>query len=83
MDVFIRKVADKKLRSLTPKLEQSIREAISKIAEDPERTDLDIRPLSGQPGYRLRVGGWRVLYVLDETGLTVKVVASRGSAYKP
>ena len=32
---------------------------------------------------RSRVGGWRVLYVLDETGLTVKVVASRGSAYKP
>ena len=24
-----------------------------------------------------------VLYVLDETGLTVKVVASRGSAYQP
>ena len=83
MDVFIRKVADKKLRSLPPKLEQSLREAINKIAEDPERTDLDIRALSGQPGYRLRVGGWRVLYVLDETGLTVKVVASRGSAYKP
>ena len=44
MDVFIRKVADKKLRALPPKLEQSIREAVNKIAEDPKRTDLDIRP---------------------------------------
>ena len=83
MDIFITKSADKKLRSLPPKLEQSIREAINKIAKDPERADLDIRTLSGQPGYRLRVGGWRVLYTLDETGLSVKVVASRGSAYKP
>lgn len=49
MDIFIRKIADKKLRSLTPKLEQSIREAISKIAEDPERTDLDIRPCRDNP----------------------------------
>ena len=49
MDVFIRKVADKKLRSLPPKLEQSIREAINKIAEDPERTDLNIRPFRDNP----------------------------------
>ena len=83
MDIFIKKAADKKLRSLPAKLERSIREAITKIAVDPERTDLDIHPLSGQPGYRLRVGGWRVLYVLDDTGLIIKVVASRGSAYKP
>ena len=33
MDAFIRKVVDKKLRSLPPKLEQSLREAINKIAE--------------------------------------------------
>src|SRR5690606_20568895 len=39
---------------------------------------------SGRPGYRLRVGDWRVIYELDETVriLGVENVVPRGGAYR-
>lgn len=46
----------------------------------------DVKPLAGRPGeWRLRVGGWRVIYVLDEERRRIAILAvrPRGSAYKP
>jgi mRNA interferase RelE/StbE len=55
--------------------------AVRKLAEDPHGGAL--RKLTGRPGYRLRVGDWRVLIALDEETRTVQVqrVLPRGRAY--
>ena len=40
--------------------------------------------LKGGPGFRLRVGDWRVLYVVEspEKLLRVAAILSRGEAYR-
>ena len=44
----------------------------------------DIKPLKGRVEWRLRVGGWRVLLLIDENTATIRVVSidSRGDVYK-
>ena len=44
----------------------------------------NVKKLTGQPGYRLRVGDWRVLYLLDNGSLIVYVaeIGARGGIYK-
>lgn len=46
----------------------------------------DVKPLAGRQGeWRLRVGAWRVIYVLDvEQGqIAVLAIRPRGAAYQP
>jgi len=45
----------------------------------------DVRALSGQPGYRLRVGDWRVVFDLDIRRREVHVLrlAPRRDVYRP
>jgi mRNA interferase RelE/StbE len=44
----------------------------------------DIRKLHGAEGYRLRVGEWRVTYILLEESeeILVTAIRPRGSAYR-
>lgn len=44
----------------------------------------DIKPLAGREDYRLRVGGWRILFLLDMEKMTVTItsIESRGDVYK-
>jgi mRNA interferase RelE/StbE len=63
-----------------------LREAIDELHETPyPLRDRDTQLVQGQPGlWRLRVGGWRVLYTVHEEARTVYVVAvrPRGQAYR-
>ena len=45
---------------------------------------LDIKPLVGREGYRLKVGGWRLLLDMniEEKIIYVYMLASRGDVYK-
>lgn len=45
---------------------------------------LDISKLRGREGYRLRIGGWRALYRIDEKQLIIEVlrIETRGDIYK-
>ncbi len=56
--------------------------AIADLRSDPESKD--IRPLSGQSGYRMRVGRWRVLMDIDFESERVSVydLGPRGDVYK-
>jgi mRNA-degrading endonuclease RelE of RelBE toxin-antitoxin system len=70
--------------------------ALEKLAEDPQRDDVDVIPLKGTEGFRLRVGDWRVLYDLGQeereepesdateqvTVIMVQAISPRGGAYK-
>lgn len=74
--------AQKALRKMPTKTARRILGAIEKVAEDPERKDLDIKKLVGREGYRLRVGDWRVIYTKDGQILAVLRIAPRGNVYK-
>ncbi|WP_295888995.1 type II toxin-antitoxin system RelE/ParE family toxin [uncultured Thiohalocapsa sp.] len=58
--------------------------ALEQLARSPRSIDLDTKRLEGRNGFRLRVGGWRVLYDLDDDRLIVLVlqIGSRGDAYR-
>jgi len=60
-----------------------IRSKIEALAKDPLGSP-SVKKLSGQDGYRLRVGDWRVLYLLDGHRLRVLVteIGPRGGIYK-
>jgi mRNA interferase RelE/StbE len=82
--VVIRTQAKKKLQSLSRPDRVRIAEKIHQLGENPDNPALDTKRLEGEPYYRLRVGGWRVIYDRDDT---VKVIAidkikPRGDAYK-
>ena len=62
-------------------------EALDKPEEDPDRQDLDIKPVTGAGGFRLRIGEWRVLYDRErsesqEEEITVQAIRPRGQAYR-
>jgi mRNA interferase RelE/StbE len=53
------------------------------LAPDPVGAS-NVKKLTGQPGYRLRVGDWRVIYDIEQGRLVVRVlrVAPRGGVYE-
>ncbi len=61
-----------------------IRRELDKLAENPERRDIDIAKLRGRPGYRLRVGDFRIIFERDNEARIIDVlrIASRGQVYR-
>ena len=45
---------------------------------------LDVKKLRGRPEWRLRIGGWRILFLADNKKITITVISigSRGDVYK-
>lgn len=60
-----------------------IRRKIDELARDPASTP-KVKKLTEHPGYRLRVGDWRVVYLLVDDRLVIQVVriAPRGEVYR-
>lgn len=54
------------------------------LGDNPDDPRLDIKPLSGREGYRLRVGGWRVLFTREDVVrvIAIEQIKPRGDAYK-
>jgi mRNA interferase RelE/StbE len=79
-----KKAALKSLASLSVDVRERILASLQRVAEHPDSDALDIKALQGRPGYRLRVGKWRVIYHRDDTELVVLVleVDARGGVYK-
>jgi len=78
--------ARKALKSIPAKVANRIRGKIRQVASDPEGTTEDVKKLQGRPGYRLRVGDYRVIYSLDKDGavrvLVVHTIGHRKEAYR-
>ena len=77
-----RRVRSKDLPGLPKTDAVRIAERIGRLADDP-------RPrgavkLTDQPGYRVRQGNYRILYVIDDEAATVRVLAvdHRRDAYR-
>ncbi len=71
----------KRLKRISDPDKRRIATAIYELRNGPHG---DIKPLVGREEYRLRVGGWRVLFLLDMEKMSIIVtsVESRGAAYK-
>ncbi len=60
-----------------------IRKRIDVLARDPIGAR-NVKKLTEHPGYRLRVGNWRVLYLLDGDRVVIQIVrvAHRREVYR-
>jgi len=60
-----------------------IRKKLNALARDPLASP-NVKKLTEHPGYRLRVGNWRVLFLLDRERITILVVriAHRREVYR-
>lgn len=83
-NISIGRKALKVLASLSKPQRLKISEAIDKLKYGPYQKELDIKPLQGRPEWRLRVGDWRVLFLIFENEIKISVVSisPRGDAYK-
>ena len=75
----------RKILQKIPKPEaQRIIAKLKLVANDPYAPNNNVAKLKDQPGYRLRVGDWRVIYTIfdDEIFILVVRIAPRGDVYK-
>lgn len=82
--VLIKRQAKKKLVSLSWPDRARIAEKIHQLGLNPSNPDLDIKKLEGEPFWRLRVSGWRVIFDRqDEVRIiAIEKIKPRGDAYK-
>ena len=83
--ITYRKSAARQLQKMQTKKAASIRATMQRIAAKPEGKHANLKPLTDvKNGYRLRVGGWRVSYVIGRAAETLEVfeIAPRGGAYR-
>ena len=78
-----RAIAGKALASMPRNTRELVRSKIDALAADPVGA-ANVKKLVGRDGYRLRVGGWRVIYTLEAGRLVVFVmhIGARGGVYK-
>jgi mRNA interferase RelE/StbE len=82
MRIFFTRKANRAFRRLPPAAATTLRRRLERMAEDPERRDVDIKRLKGRPGYRLRFGDWRAIYDLDGDTIVVIAIGPRGEIYR-
>jgi mRNA interferase RelE/StbE len=78
------KAARKSLKAVPRNTARLIMEKIKSLAEDPMASSNNVRKLTNHPGFRLRIGDWRVVYTIHEQALIIAVIriAPRGDVYK-
>ena len=78
------RAARKALKAMPRNTAETILEKIDALAADPTAPNNNVKKLTRHPGYRLRVGEWRVVYTMNERILEIHVIriAPRGSVYK-
>ena len=78
------KAARKALKSMPRNTARLVMEKIETLAADPYAPNNNVRKLTNHPGYRMRVGDLRVVYLVHDQALVVAVVriAPRGEVYQ-
>jgi mRNA interferase RelE/StbE len=80
--LFLKRSAEKELSELTGKTHDRIVKKLLEMRENP--LPRGVRKLPGREGYRIRMGHYRILYVIDETQKKIEIfsIAHRQEAYK-
>ncbi len=80
--VNLKRSAEKELEKLPGKIHDRIINILLSLKENP--FPRNSKKLRGREGYRIRVGNYRILYLIDESGRTVEVVsvAHRKEVYR-
>jgi mRNA interferase RelE/StbE len=55
-------------------------DALEDLTDEPP--DGDIRKLSSRDDYRLRIGGYRIIFRIEDETIVVSKIAPRGQVYK-
>ena len=78
------KTATRTLRRIPANTATLIRDKMTELATDPRAQHANVTALKGRNELRLRVGDWRVIYVIEDAEETIRVrlIAPRGSAYE-
>jgi mRNA interferase RelE/StbE len=81
--VVTTKSFDKAISKLPANWQKRIVAKIREVAADPYAPNNNLAKLQGREAYRLRVGGWRVIYEVHDGCLTILVldVGPRGGIY--
>ena len=81
--VVTTKSFDKALSKLPANWQKRIVAKIKEVAVSPYAMNNNVMKLQGRPGYRLRVGDWRIIYELEDDRLVMLVlqVGTRGGIY--
>ncbi|HEX6386629.1 MAG TPA: type II toxin-antitoxin system RelE/ParE family toxin [Anaerolineae bacterium] len=81
--LVITKSAAKTLRKLPRNLAKRIRQKLEELAKDPYTPNNNVTKLQNRPGFRLRVGDWRVIYEIEDDRLVILVleIGPRGGIY--
>jgi mRNA interferase RelE/StbE len=80
VDVLLSRKAQKFIDGLNDPVKSRIIDALEKLQQEPPEGD--IKPLYGDGGFRLRVGGYRILFSKTQDNLVVAEIGSRGQIYK-
>ena len=77
------KPAIKTMAAMPRNVRELVKSKIEALARDPFGA-ANVKQLVGEPGYRLRVGDWRVIYDVDSGRLVVRVlkIGPRGGVYE-
>lgn len=82
--IVFSKQARKALQRMPAALAEKITRKLDEIAKNPVAVRSDVSPLRGRPGFRLRVGGYRVVFLVEDEVLQILVIkiGPRGDVYK-
>ena len=77
------KPAIKTMAAMPRNVRELVKSKIEALARDPFGA-ANVKQLVGEPGYRLRVGDWRVIHDVDSGRLVVRVlkIGPRGGVYE-
>lgn len=82
--IVISKDALKKLRKMPRNVAKTILDKLDDLALDPFAENNNVKKLVNRDGYRLRIGDWRVIYIVDDDIIQIHVIkiAPRGEVYE-
>jgi len=82
--LVIEKAADKYLRKLSLTERSRLVKSIMQLSENPDMPSLHIRKLKQSPYWRLRVGGFRIIFDRQDEVRIIRIlkVGPRGDVYK-
>lgn len=70
--LIIDKYAEKQLAKIPPPDFNRIVKAIENLATNPRPHGY--KKLTGRPGYRIRIGNYRVIYMIEDKQLTIFII---------